>query len=258
MTTSFTNRVALITGAASGVGKQLAIELAREGAIIAAIDLAAESLTALESHLSGAKFAWQIADVTDRAALGPAVAKLEERLGPIDLLFANAGVGTETSALNFKAADFERIVSVNLIGVSNSVEAVLPGMIARKRGHIVGISSLASFRGLPRMAGYCASKAGLNALLDSLRVELRETGVSVTTVCPGWIRTPLTDQVEHEMPELMEVDHAARQILSAVARRRPFYAFPRRSARRVHLAGMLPCGVSDWLVFRMLRAMTKK
>jgi NAD(P)-dependent dehydrogenase (short-subunit alcohol dehydrogenase family) len=256
--TAFANRIALITGAGSGIGKQLAMELGRQGAAIAAVDLASEPLAALEGQLAGVKLAWQVADVTDRETLGPAVAKLQERLGPIDLLIANAGIGCETSALNFRAADFERIVRVNLIGVANSVETVLPGMIERKRGHIVGMSSLASFRGLPRMAGYCASKAGLNSLLDSLRVDLRETGIRVTTICPGWIRTALTDQVEHEMPDLMEVDHAVRVIVGAIARESPFVAFPGGSARRIRLAGMLPCGISDSLILRMFRSLKKR
>jgi NAD(P)-dependent dehydrogenase (short-subunit alcohol dehydrogenase family) len=256
--TAFANRIALITGAGSGIGKQLALELGKQGAAIAAIDLASEPLAALEAQLCGVNLAWQVADVTDRAVLGPAVAKLQERLGPVDLLIANAGIGCETSALDFRAADFERIVRVNLIGVANSVETVLPGMIERKRGHIVGISSLASFRGLPRMAGYCASKAGLNSLLDALRVELRETGIRVTTICPGWIRTPLTEQVEHEMEDLMEVDHATRVIVRAIARESPFVAFPGSSARSVRLAGILPCGVSDWLISRKFRSLKKR
>jgi NAD(P)-dependent dehydrogenase (short-subunit alcohol dehydrogenase family) len=255
--TDFTQRVALITGAGSGIGKQLALQLARQGAVIAAIDLKPEPLAALEAELPGARVAWQVADVTDRDTLLPAVAKLEERLGPVDLLFANAGVGCETNALNYRADEVERIIRVNLIGVSNSVGAVLPGMIQRQRGHLVAISSLASFRGFPRMAGYCASKAGVNALMDSLRVELRGSGVHVTTICPGWIRTPMTCQVDTPMDHLLEPEEAVRLMLDAVRRRRLFYAFPRPTARRVRLCGLLPCAWSDWLIYRMLRALKK-
>src|SRR5207245_2000808 len=100
----------------------------------------------------------------------------------IDLLIANAGIGIETSALAFRAEDIEAQIRVNLIGVANSIEAVLPAMLARRRGHLAAISSLASYRGLPKMAGYCASKAGVNALLDAVRVEVRSHGIAVTTI----------------------------------------------------------------------------
>jgi NAD(P)-dependent dehydrogenase (short-subunit alcohol dehydrogenase family) len=256
--TDFSQRVALITGAGSGIGRQLAHQLARQGAVIAAIDLATDSLSKLEAELPGTKLAWQVADVTDREALAAAVGKLEERLGPIDLLFASAGIACETNAVNYRAEDIEGIIRVNLIGVSNSIGAVLPGMIQRRRGHVVALSSLASFRGFPRMAGYCASKAGVNALMDSLRVELRDSGVQFTTICPGWIRTPMTDQVDAPMDELMEPEEAVRQMLEAVRRCKPFYAFPRRTARRVRIVGMLPAKWSDWLIYRMLRALKKK
>ena len=89
--------------------------------------------------------------------------------------------------MSFKAGDVEAQVRVNLIGAANSIEAVLPTMLERRQGQIVGISSLASFRGLPRMCGYCASKAALNALLEGVRLDVQPFGVTVTTICPGWI-----------------------------------------------------------------------
>src|SRR5262249_2502526 len=125
-------------------------------------------------------------------------------------------------------------------------------------GHIVGLSSLASYRGLPKMAGYCASKAGLNALLEALRFELKPEGIAVTTICPGWVRTPLTATINVPQPFVMEVDFAARQILEAVRRRASFFAFPRPSARRVALLRWLPCDLSDRLMARMLAKFSKK
>jgi short-subunit dehydrogenase len=195
--------------------------------------------------------------VTDRNALKTAVSQLVERLGPVDLLIANAGVGTETSALNFHSEDIEAIIRVNLVGVANSVDAVLPGMLARNSGHLVAISSLASFRGLPLMAGYCASKAGVNALMDSLRVELKSHGIAVTTICPGWIRTPMTAKIDTPMPDLLELDDAVKRILKAIRARKAFVAFPRGSAFRVRLLGWLPSRVSDWLVSKMLANLSK-
>ena len=149
--------------------------------------------------------------MTDAVALQKAVQALEARLGPVDLLVANAGVGTETSALHFDAAAFANIIQVNLIGVANSAAAVLPGMLARGRGHLVAISSMASYRGLPSLAGYCASKAGVNALMEALRVQVRPRGIWTTTVCPGWIRTPMTGATAQaaRSPGMLEVDDAA-------------------------------------------------
>lgn len=254
---AFTDRVALVTGAGSGLGRQIALALAAEGAAIAAVDLQAEPLAALEDELKGKPVAWAVGDVTDRAALRGAVEQLQERLGPVDLLVANAGIGHETSALTYRAEDFENIIRVNLLGVSNSIEAVLRGMLRRKRGHLVAISSLASYRGLPRMAGYCASKAGVNALMEAIRVELKPFGIHVTTVCPGWIRTGLTANLDVPMPQLMDAAEAARLIVDAVRRGRPFYAFPSQAVRRVRLLNWLPSSASDWLMLRILRSLRK-
>lgn len=254
---SFNNRVALITGAGNGLGRELALALAKEGAVIAAVDVSADSLARLEGDLKAAKVASAVADVTDRTSLRSAVDRLQERLGPVDLLIANAGIGRETSALSFQAGDFEEIIRVNLIGVSNSVEAVLQGMLKRRSGHLVAISSLASYRGLPRMAGYCASKAGVNALMDALRMEVKPLGINVTTICPGWIRTAMTANLDVPMPQILDCDDAARRILDAVRRGKAFYAFPAQSARRIRFLHWLPCSVSDWCMHRVLRSLTK-
>jgi short-subunit dehydrogenase len=248
MTNTFAQRVALITGAGSGLGREMARLLAAEGAAVAAIDLAAGPLRELASQLAGKPFAGAVADVTDLPGLRRAVAELEGQVGPVELLIASAGIGRETSALDFHAEDIEAHVRVNLIGVANSIDAVLPGMLQRRRGQLVGISSLASYRGLPFMAGYCASKAGLNALLESLRVELKSQGIDVTTICPGWVRTPMTATVKLPMPGLLEVEDAARRILEAVQRRQAFHAFPRASRRQVRLLHWLPANLSDWII----------
>lgn len=253
---SFANRVALVTGAGGGLGRQLALLLAGEGAAIAGIDLRPEPLVALAAELPGKPFAWAVADVTDRLALAKAVSQVRSQLGPVDLLIANAGIGIENSALAFRAEDFEAQVRVNLIGVANSVEAVLPGMIERRQGHLVGMSSLASYRGLPKMLGYCASKSGLNALLEGLRIELKPFGIAVSIICPGWIRTPMTAHVSVPASEMMELPDAANRILSAIRSGRSFYAFPPRTARRARLMHWLPSGLSDWLLHRASTAVS--
>src|SRR5438270_291006 len=145
---SFANQVALVTGAGSGLGRQLSIRLARAGASVAAIDLTPEPLESLAKELSGKPVAWAVGDVTDRPALHDAVDQVTRKLGPVDLLIANAGIGFENSALTFRAEDFERHIQVNLLGVANSMETVLPSMIERRRGHVAAISSIASYRGV--------------------------------------------------------------------------------------------------------------
>jgi NAD(P)-dependent dehydrogenase (short-subunit alcohol dehydrogenase family) len=254
---TFANRIVLITGAGSGLGREFCRALAGECAAIAAIDRNPDSLAALAAELSGKRLATAVADVTDLAGMRSAITDLERRLGPTDVLFANAGIGRETSALNFNAADVAAQINVNLIGVANSIDAVLPGMRERRRGHLVVLSSLASYRGLPMMAGYCASKSGVSALAEALRCELEPIGVDVTIVCPGWIRTPLTSNIDVPQPHMMEVGPAVARILKAVRKRRAFLAFPAWAAWQVRLMRWLPSRLSDWLVRRRLAALQK-
>jgi short-subunit dehydrogenase len=125
-------------------------------------------------------------------------------------------------------------------------------MRRRRSGHLVALSSLASYCGLPRMAGYCASKAGVNALLDALRVELKPLGIAVTTICPGWVRTPLTAPIGLPASHMMEVDEAVRRMVRAIAARRPFLAFPAGNVWRVRLLRYLPRPLRDWLAYRLM------
>jgi NAD(P)-dependent dehydrogenase (short-subunit alcohol dehydrogenase family) len=254
---SFTNRVILITGAASGIGRQLALTLAAEGARIAALDRQAEALDTLAAELKGKPVACAVADVTDLPAVRAAAARLEEQLGPTDLLVASAGIGREMRADAFRAEDFAEQIRVNLIGVANSIDAVLPGMIQRQKGHLAALSSMASYRGLPRMAGYCASKAGVNSLLDSLRIELVPLGVHVTTICPGWVRTPLTAPLDLPNTDMMDVGEAVRRIVAALRARKAFVAFPAGTTWKVRLLRHTPCPVSDWMTRHWARKMNK-
>lgn len=247
---AFAGRVVLITGASSGIGRQLAHALASQGARVAAIDRQADGLAALAKELPASSFASEIADVTDVAALRQATARLEAQLGPTDVLIASAGIGKETSALDFKAEDVAAQINVNLIGVANSVDAVLPKMRERRSGHLVVLSSLASYRGLPLMGGYCASKAGVSALFESLRVELEPLGIAITIVCPGWIRTPLTTSIAVPQPYMMEVDVAVARIIEAIRRKKRRLVFPPHAAWQVRVLKWLPSGISDWLVRR--------
>lgn len=254
---SFRNRVALITGAASGIGRQLALRLAAEGARVAALDRQEDALDRLAAELKGKAVACAVADVTDLAAMRAAVPRLETQLGPTDLLVASAGIGIETPADPFRAEDFTAQIQVNLIGVINTLDAVLPGMCQRQHGQIAVLSSMASYRGMPHMGGYCASKAGVNSLLEALRVELYLKGIAVTTICPGWVRTPLTTPLGVPDKDMMDVEEAVCLILAALHRRQPFLAFPAGTTWQARLLRHTPRPISDWLTRQWARKMNK-
>lgn len=243
----FTDKVVLITGAASGIGRELARQLSSLGAKIGGLDLQADALTALGTELAGRPYASAVADVTDRPALTAAVRTLEATLGPADILIAGAGIGRETLATQDHAAAIEATIMVNLIGLSNSFSAVLPGMLARRAGQLVALSSLASFSGIPGMAGYCASKAGVNALCDAYRVELKDHGIAVTTLCPGFIETAMTEKLKVAKLKLTD---AVRRMVGVIAARSAYAAFPFGSTFQVRLLRYLPTWLRDRLADR--------
>jgi NAD(P)-dependent dehydrogenase (short-subunit alcohol dehydrogenase family) len=262
--TSFADRVVLITGAGSGIGRQMARTLAAQGARVAAVDRVPDGLAALADELRTAgvspeRFASAVADVTDWPSLRDATAGLEKTLGPTDVLVASAGIGRETNAEDYQAEVVAEVIRVNLIGVSNSVAAVLPGMRERRRGHLVALSSMASYHGLPLMGAYCASKAGVNALMDALRVELRPWGIAVTVICPAWIRTPMTDNAKLPASvKKLEVEAAVSLMVEAIRRKRPYLAFPAGAVWQMRLLRYLPRPLSDWMTGRLLRGFRGK
>ena len=240
-------RVALITGASSGIGRALSLRLGREGTKVALVARRRDLLEALAGEIradGGAALALPC-DVKERMPMHAVVAQAARELGPIDLLVANAGVGHVIPADNFDAALFEDTIRTNLLGPVYAVEAALPSMLTRRTGHIVGISSLASYRGLPMTYAYGASKSALNAFLEGLRAEISDRGVRITTVCPGFVRTPMTVKNKGAMPFVLEPDEAARRILRAVRAGRRVYNFPWPMAALMAMIRFLPSGVID-------------
>ena len=249
MPTVWRNKVALITGASSGIGRALALELARRGAAVGLLarreDLLQEVVSEIEAH--GGKASALPADVTDASAVRAAVSALQSQFGPIDLLIANAGVGATTAGGKLEPDGVVRVFSVNVIGVVNSVTAVLPQMIERGRGHLAVISSLAAYRGLPKSAAYCASKAAISSLFESLRLDLQPQGIDVTIIHPGFIKTPLTAGRQAKLPFLLEADDAARKMIRAIEKRKKSYAFPWQLATIVRAGMVMPNFMYDWI-----------
>lgn len=243
----FEGKVALVTGASSGIGRELARQLASEGCKVGAVARRAESLTDLvtEIETAGGRALAVPADVGSRDQVEAAFTKVRAELGPVDLVVANAGIGRPTLRDPVNMGDVEDTFRINLMGVVYTVSAALPEMLARKSGHLVAVSSLAAYRGLPAESAYCASKAAVNVYMDGLRMHLQGTGVRATTICPGFVKTPMTETNKFYMPQLMEPDYAARKMIGAIKAGKKVYNFPRGLHLLIKLSRWLPDGVMN-------------
>jgi short-subunit dehydrogenase len=233
----------LITGASSGIGKALAEYLVGQGAKVGLIARRPDVLDKITANLSSTigTVAYACADVTDQAAMAAAVQQLEAQLGACDVLIANAGIYHKTDVLAFDVTVQNAIISTNVQGVINSIGAVLPGMVQRKRGHLVAVSSIAAMIGLPAAGTYCASKAALVSLFQSLRVDLYPLGVKATVVAPGFVDTPLiTDEERATLKDLLTAEQAALRICNAIERDRAVDWFPWQTWLVCRLFSFLP------------------
>lgn len=249
----FRGQSILITGASSGLGEEFARQLASAGANIGLVARRGDKLLSLADELAdrGVKIACESADVGNRAELAQAIESIRRQLGiaSFDRAILNAGVGTTFLARDFDAGKVEAIVRTNFLGAANTIEAILPGMIAAKSGHIIGISSLSAKRGLPLGYAYGASKAALTMMLDGLRVELDSKGVDVTVIHPGFIRTPMIADQKTPQPGVLEPHVAVRRMLRAIEKRKYQYDFPFSTAFLTGSLRRMPL----WLSHRLLR-----
>ncbi|HVF44004.1 MAG TPA: SDR family NAD(P)-dependent oxidoreductase [Pyrinomonadaceae bacterium] len=245
----WTQKVVLITGASSGIGRALALELGRRGALLGLTARRAEELSDVAEEVSraGGHALALTADVRRAEEINGVAERLREKWGRVDVLVANAGMSSTTAGTHLDAAEVGDVINVNVIGVVNSVAAVLPDMVKRGGGHLVAISSLASYRGMPKSGAYSASKAAVSTFFESMRVDLRRSGVAVTTIHPGFIRTPMTAGRKKKLPFLLEVDDAACRIIKAVERRARTYAFPWQLASLVRVIRHMPGALYDRL-----------
>jgi NADP-dependent 3-hydroxy acid dehydrogenase YdfG len=242
--------VVIVTGASSGIGRALAFRLASSGYQVGLVARRGEVIEAVASEIgsAGGCAVAAAADVGDRTALRAAITAIESRLGPTAVMVANAGFGAPTRLDPLNTSDVEQMIRVNLLGVIYSIEAVLPSMIARKSGHVLAVSSLGAFKGLPGESAYCATKAAVNAYMEGLRIASRSKGVVVTTVCPGFVDTPMTP-MDSATPFQMSADAAARRIAGLIARRRGGVArFPLPMSLLMSLIARMP----DALVARLV------
>jgi short-subunit dehydrogenase len=250
--TPLASRVAIVTGASSGIGWALAKALAQRGYRVGLVARRTDKLQELAKEIQQAQGSARFAeaDVADRQQTLGAIHELASQLGPVDLLVANAGVGMPTLLEPVNISDIEQMVRVNLLGVIYSIEAVLTEMLRLGKGHLAAVSSLAAYKGLPGESAYCATKSAVSTYMEGLRIHLAKRGIAVTTICPGFVRTPMTAPNKFHMPFLLEADDAAQRIIRAIERRAKVYNFPWQLNLLMKLTRYLP----DWVLARSMHS----
>jgi short-subunit dehydrogenase len=243
----------VVTGASAGLGEALARHYAASDNTLALIARRASELDTLAASLPGMAACYPL-DVADAAALARAAGDFTARFGAPDLVIANAGVSVGTRADEIEdVATLRRVLEVNVVGMAATLAAFAPAMRAARRGTLAGIASVAGVRGLPGSSAYSSSKAAAIVWLESLRTELHGSGISVVTVCPGYIDTPMTRVNRYPMPFLLSADDAARRIARAIAQRRRRAVIPWQMAIAAPLLGALPGWLYDRLAARAPR-----
>jgi short-subunit dehydrogenase len=233
----------IITGASSGLGAALARCYAREGATLGLIARRRVEMERLAAELAVPCEIYAL-DVRDAAALAAAGSAFMARHGCPDIVIANAGVSFGTLAEHAEDIPaFREIFDINVMGMVNTFQPFIGPMRAAGRGGLAGIASVAGYRGLPGAAAYSASKAAAIACLESLRVELRGSGITVTTICPGYIATPMTARNPYPMPFMLSADEAAQKVTTIIGRGKSFAVVPWQMAIVARLLRAMP----DWL-----------
>lgn len=242
----------LITGGSGGIGAAIARVYAAPGVTLAlgGRDAARLERVAEACRAAGAAVGVASADVRDAERLAAWIAEADTR-APLDLVIANAGVSAGTGGSGETEDQARRIFDTNVAGVINTVMPAVGRMRPRRRGQIAIMASLAAFRGFPGAPAYCASKAAVRVWGEALRGHLHGSGIAVSVICPGYVRSPMTAVNEFPMPLLMDAERAARIIRRGLERDRARIAFPWRLYAAVRLLSALPPGLTDPLLRRL-------
>ena len=243
-----------ITGASTGIGQALARHYASPETELGLFARRRDLLETLAASLPG-RCAIYPADVTDTAAIAAAAQDYLARFGVPDLVIANAGISVGTHGDELQDIDkLRRVLDVNVAGLAATLAAFAPAMRGAGRGTLCGIASVAGFRGLPGAGAYSTSKAAAITWLESLRAELAGSGVSVVTLCPGYIDTPMTQVNRYRMPFLISAEDAARRFARAIAARRRLAVIPWQMA----LVSLLMRALPGWLYDRLAARAPRK
>ena len=243
-------RIVWITGASSGIGQALARRMAADGWTVAASARSVDALNALAAEPTAGSIHPYALDVTDHAACRTTATAIEHDLGAIGTVVLAAGLHIPTVAKEFDVSGIRSLVDINLMGVVHCVDAVLPALIGRGAGRLAIVASVAGYRGLPSAAGYGATKAALINFAEALKFDLDHHGITTQVVCPGFVRTPLTDRNPFPMPFLMEVEDAAERLYRGLRGTGFEITFPRRFALILKFLGILPDRLYFWLMHK--------
>ena len=243
-----------ITGASSGIGQSLARHYAKQGVQLGLVARRADLLARLADELEPRPAVYAL-DVRDAAALKNAATDFISRFGAPDIVIANAGVSRGTlTEFEDDLQVFQEVFDINVMGMVNTFHPFVEPMKQQKRGTLVGISSVAGFRGIPGGGAYSASKAAAIRYCESLRVELRSEGIAVVTICPGYIKTPMTAVNKFKMPFLIDVDEAVVRFARAIDAQTSFTVIPWSMGIAARVLRVVP----NWLYDRVFSRMPRK
>lgn len=246
----------VITGASDGIGKAMAVEFAKKGARIGLIARRKELLEALAAELrahGSPEVFVEALDVTNFAAQRAALDRFENHFGGITHLVLNAGISGRSTPRADSWEGVKECLDVNVMAALNAAEWMKPRMVDRKSGTIVGVSSIAAYRGLPDSGAYSASKAALTTYLESLRVDLARYDVRVLTIAPGYIRTALTSKNRGWMPFLMDAEEAGRIFARGVLAGKRVIVAPRPYSAAIYVMRLIPVWLFDFLIGKFMR-----
>jgi len=229
-----------VTGASSGIGAALARELEERGAHVAISARRKEKL----DEIADGKMHVEPLDVTDREATVAAGAAIRAHLGGLDVAVLNAGAWDQVGVTRWDSSVFRQHFDVNLMGTVHCIEAVLPAMLEAEKGMIAGVASVAGYRGLPNSEAYGATKAAQINLLESMRIDLRKRGVQVQTICPGFVKTEMTERNTFPMPFIITAEEAAKRMADGIAKEKAEVVFPLPMMLMMKAARFVP--VAPW------------
>jgi len=232
-----------LTGASSGIGEALVKPLASQCQHLIITARNQQTLELVKDSSGYDNITCLSADITNRDQLSQIAHEIEFVFGRIDTLIANAGTCEYVDVKHFDAELFERVINTNLIGLANCTEVALPLLRHSQRGYIAGMSSSVAWLPLPRAQAYGASKAATNHFLEAMKIDLAVENIDVSIICPGFVKTPLTDKNDFPMPQRISADQAAVEIIKGLKKRDWQIHFPKKFTLMLKLIGLLPAGL---------------